>query len=109
MHGHCDESLALFSERMNCGVRPNAVIFLGVLCTCVHGGLVNEGKVYFERMSREFSIVPSIMHYGCLVDLYGRAGLIQEAWDVVNSMPMDGARCACMGCSFEWIHNVWGH
>ncbi|KAK3020849.1 hypothetical protein RJ639_045531 [Escallonia herrerae] len=27
--------------------------------------------------------------YGCMVDLYGRTGLIKEAWDVVHSMPME--------------------
>ncbi|KAL8100985.1 hypothetical protein AgCh_033023 [Apium graveolens] len=89
MHGHSTESLAYFSEMVCSGIRPNAVTFLGVFCACVHAGLVNEGGAYFERMTREFGIFPSINHYGCMVDLYGRAGLIDKAWDVVNSMPME--------------------
>ncbi|KAK1385141.1 Pentatricopeptide repeat-containing protein [Heracleum sosnowskyi] len=89
MHGHCTESLAYFSQMVCSGIRPNAVTFLGVFCACVHAGLVNEGEAYFERMTREFGIVPSINHYGCMVDLYGRAGLIDKAWNVVNTMPME--------------------
>ncbi|CAK9136251.1 unnamed protein product [Ilex paraguariensis] len=89
MHGHGEECLDLFSEMVNNGVRPNPVTFLGVLCACVHGGLVSEGKEYFRRMSKDFGIAPSIQHYGCMVDLYGRAGLIEEAWVVVKSMPME--------------------
>lgn len=89
MYGHAEECLELFTEMTSYGVRPNAVTFLGVLCACVHGGLVSEGKEYFRRMSEEFGITPLIQHYGCMVDLFGRAGLIQEARNLVNSMPMD--------------------
>lgn len=88
MHGHGEECLDLFSQMQDCGVRPNDVTFVGVLCACVHMGLVNEGREYFERMTEEFGITSTIQHYGCLVDLYGRAGLIDKAWDVVKSMPM---------------------
>lgn len=90
--GKYKECLVLFGEMQKLGVdyvRPNAITFLGVLCACVHGGLVNEGEAYFEKMIREFGIVPSINHYGCMVDLYRRAGLIDKAWNVVNSMPME--------------------
>ncbi|KAK9945688.1 hypothetical protein M0R45_011187 [Rubus argutus] len=89
MHGHATESLELFAEMIKCGVRPNAVTFVGVLCACVHGGLINEGKKYFRRMDEEFGIKPMIQHYGCIVDLYGRSGLISDAWKVVISMPME--------------------
>ncbi|KAK9282541.1 hypothetical protein L1049_005462 [Liquidambar formosana] len=89
MHGHGEECLEFFSKMTKHGVRPNAITFLGVLCACVHGGLVHEGQEYFRRMSDEFGITPLIQHYGCMVDLYGRAGLIEEAWNVVKSMPME--------------------
>ncbi|XP_043711060.1 pentatricopeptide repeat-containing protein At3g62890-like [Telopea speciosissima] len=88
MHGLGEECFAIFSRMQDQGIRPNAVTFLGILCACVHGGLVSEGKAYFKRMSEEFGITPLIQHYGCIVDLYGRAGLIDEALNVVKSMPM---------------------
>ncbi|MQL71462.1 hypothetical protein Taro_003812 [Colocasia esculenta] len=80
-HGRSQECLALFDQMLSRSVTPNAVTFLGVLCTCVHGGLVEEGKEYFDRMSLEFGIAPLIQHYGCIVDLYGRAGMINQAWE----------------------------
>ncbi|KAM1207683.1 hypothetical protein COP2_008494 [Malus domestica] len=89
MHGHATECLELFSEMIKLGVRPNAVTFVGVLCACVHGGLVSEGKEYFRRMDEEFGIKPLIQHFGCIVDLYGKAGLVREALKVVQSMPME--------------------
>ncbi|PSS08133.1 Pentatricopeptide repeat-containing protein [Actinidia chinensis var. chinensis] len=89
MHGHSEECLEVFSVMTSLGVRPNAVTFLGVLCACVHGGLVSEGESYFRRMRVEFGIAPLIQHYGCVVDLYGRAGLIDAAWSTINSMPME--------------------
>lgn len=89
IHGDAHECLQLFNEMNSYGVRPNAVTFIGVFCACVHGGLVSEGKKYFRRMEEEFGISPMIQHYGCIVDLYGRAGLIGEALKVVKSMPME--------------------
>ncbi|KAK4282506.1 hypothetical protein QN277_013872 [Acacia crassicarpa] len=88
MHGRAEESLELFARMINNGVRPNAVTFVGVLCACVHGGLVREGIEYFKGMTTEFGIIPLIQHYGCMVDLYSRAGRVEEAQKVVKSMPM---------------------
>nr|GMD64003.1 pentatricopeptide repeat-containing protein At3g62890 [Ipomoea batatas] len=88
MHGHKEECLSLFSKMIGSGIRPNGVTFISVLCTCVHAGLVSQGKLIFEMMQKEFGIVPSVQHYGCMVDLYARTGLIDEAWELVKSMPI---------------------
>ncbi|XP_008789962.3 pentatricopeptide repeat-containing protein At3g62890 [Phoenix dactylifera] len=88
IHGLAMECLDLFLSMRGLAVIPNAITFLGVLSACVHARLVNEGEKYFEQMVKEFGIDPMIQHYGCIVDLYARAGLIGKAWDVVNSMPM---------------------
>ncbi|PHU21960.1 Pentatricopeptide repeat-containing protein [Capsicum chinense] len=89
MHGHWEDCLRLFSNMVESGVRPDGIAFLGVLSACVHGGLVSQGKAMFERMSKEFDISPSVQHYGCMIDLYGRAGLIDEALNLLNTMPME--------------------
>nr|KYP74184.1 Pentatricopeptide repeat-containing protein At3g62890 family [Cajanus cajan] len=89
MHGLSEDCLELFAKMVNDGVRPNAVTFVSVLCACVHGGLVSEGKEYFKRMRNEYGINPTIQHYGCMVDLYSRAGRIEDAWNVVKSMPIE--------------------
>ncbi|XP_061347344.1 LOW QUALITY PROTEIN: pentatricopeptide repeat-containing protein At3g62890 [Gastrolobium bilobum] len=89
MHGLSEECLELFTKTINDGVRPNAVTFVGVLCACVHGGLVSEGNRYFKRMMEDYDVSPLIQHYGCMVDLYSRAGCIEDAWNVVKSMLLE--------------------
>ncbi|KAL6124664.1 hypothetical protein ACLB2K_077176 [Fragaria x ananassa] len=56
---------------------------------CSHGGLVAEGQKYFRDMSTVYMLRPQTEHYGCMVDLLGRAGLIDEAVEFVNTMPIE--------------------
>ena len=87
-HGRTVEALEGFRQMREAGVRPNSVTFLGVLSACVHGGLVEEGKGYFETMKSEFGFEPGLSHYGCVVDLLSRDGRLEEAKVVVEGMPM---------------------
>ncbi|KAJ4884843.1 Pentatricopeptide repeat-containing protein [Raphanus sativus] len=90
MHGLTEECFQLFSEMTTVNnINPNSVTFVGVLGACVHGGLIDEGRSYFAMMIERFGITPSIHHYGCMVDLYGRAGLVEEAESLIASMPME--------------------
>ncbi|XP_068659536.1 pentatricopeptide repeat-containing protein At5g19020, mitochondrial [Aristolochia californica] len=88
MHGQAGKSLDLFCDLLKTGIRPNSVTFVGVLCACCHGGLVEIGKKYFELMKREYDIEPNIKHYGCMVDLLGKAGQLDEAEMLIEEMPM---------------------
>ncbi|MQM11885.1 hypothetical protein Taro_044796 [Colocasia esculenta] len=90
MHGHGVEALSLF-RMMNWedDVMPNGVTFVSVLSACTHSGLVEEGRQMFSRMMHGYSIEPEIEHYGCMVDLLGRAGHLQEALDMILSMKME--------------------
>lgn len=86
-HGHTNEALTLFSKMLDEKLEsPNDVTFLGVLCACSHGGMVEEGRKNFNNMSKDYHIHPNIKHYGCMVDILGQAGLIQEAYELVRSM-----------------------
>ncbi|KAF3518249.1 hypothetical protein DY000_02061994 [Brassica cretica] len=89
MYGLTEECFKLFSEMTSNNINPNSVTFVGLLGACVHGGLVEEGRSYFAMMVEKFGITPSIQHYGCMVDLYGRAGLIEEAERFIASMPVE--------------------
>jgi hypothetical protein len=55
---------------------------------CTHAGLVDDGRRYFNSMSRDFSVTPTIEHYGCMVDLLARAGFLDEAHNLIKGMPM---------------------
>ncbi|KAF4355838.1 hypothetical protein F8388_004124 [Cannabis sativa] len=70
------------------GVEPNIITFIAVLHACSHAGLVTEGKRLFEKMALGFGLVSKIEHYGCMVDLLGRAGKLEEAYELIKSMPI---------------------
>ncbi|PQP93128.1 pentatricopeptide repeat-containing protein [Prunus yedoensis var. nudiflora] len=89
-HGHEDDALELFSKMLEEKLEiPDGVTFLGVLCACSHGGMVDEGRIYFDVMSKEYHIQPTMKHYGCMVDMLGRAGYVEEAYNLIRSMPME--------------------
>ncbi|XP_057960336.1 pentatricopeptide repeat-containing protein At1g11290, chloroplastic-like [Malania oleifera] len=88
MHGCGEEALELFSEMEQQAVEPNDITFIGVIHACSHAGMVAEGKRHFEKMVHDFGLAPKMEHYGCMVDLLGRAGLLDEAHEMVRSMPM---------------------
>ncbi|KAM7250864.1 hypothetical protein ACFE04_022747 [Oxalis oulophora] len=87
MHGKAEEALSLFNKMTEIGVIPNDITMIGLLHAFSHMGLVNEGRRFFSRMIKDYKIVPRIEHYGCMVDLFSRAGLLQEAHEFILNMP----------------------
>ncbi|XP_011629339.2 pentatricopeptide repeat-containing protein At3g29230-like [Amborella trichopoda] len=83
IHGNGEEALDLFLKMRNEGIKPDDVTYIGVLSACSHGGQVKEGWQYFREI-----LVPKVEHYGCMVDLLGRAAMLREAYELVRSMPM---------------------
>lgn len=88
MHSLGLEAVELFSEMLRSGIRPNEITFICVLSACSHSGLVKDGLQIFHSMAEDYKIKPCVQHYGCLVDLLGRAGLFEEAKRVIEVMPM---------------------
>ncbi|XP_058096334.1 pentatricopeptide repeat-containing protein At5g56310-like [Magnolia sinica] len=89
INGRGDTALALFNEMVKAGVRPDEATFIVVLCACSHMGLVEEGHRYFESMTKDYGLVPRIEHYGCMVDIMGRAGHIEQVRKFIENMPME--------------------
>lgn len=89
MHGNGVEALRTF-ERMqeDATVIPDKITYIGVLCACSHVGLVDEGWRHFDAMKNIYGIIPTVEHYGCMVDLLSRAGLLKEAVRLVEEMPI---------------------
>ncbi|KAK4403901.1 putative pentatricopeptide repeat-containing protein [Sesamum angolense] len=88
MTGHVKAAFCCFGLLEKCGLKPDGNTFLGLLCACAHAGLVDDGRKYFCGMSCLYSLTPTIEHYGSMVDLLARAGLLDEAHRMVWSMPM---------------------
>ncbi|KAK3200149.1 hypothetical protein Dsin_023564 [Dipteronia sinensis] len=88
-HGQSRSAIELFVRMQNEGVAPNEVTFICILSACSRMGLVDQGLRIFNSMSEMYEIEPGVQHYGCLVDLLGRAGMLEEAKKVVREMPME--------------------
>lgn len=86
INGRGKEALDLFLKMQRSNFKPNDITMLGVLSACNHGGLVEEGKECFKAM-KDFKLIPQIEHYGCMIDLLGRAGCMEEAEELIKSMP----------------------
>lgn len=88
INGYPEEALRYFNLMQKEGFEPNGVTFTGALTACSHAGLVDDGLRYFDMMKRVHKIEPRIEHYGCIVDLYSRAGRLENAMGVIENMPM---------------------
>ncbi|KAI8013220.1 Pentatricopeptide repeat-containing protein [Camellia lanceoleosa] len=87
MHGDGNRALELFEQMGEAGMCPDSVSYLAALCACNHSGLVDHGLRLFTSMA-QCGVSPNVKHYGSVVDLLGRAGRLEEAFEIVNSMPM---------------------
>ncbi|CAA6675869.1 unnamed protein product [Spirodela intermedia] len=75
-HGRALEALQLF-KAITAELRPDGATFTAVLSACGHAGL----------MAEVHGVSPELGHYCCMVDLYGRAGRVKEALEMVGRLP----------------------
>ncbi|KAF3441526.1 hypothetical protein FNV43_RR15440 [Rhamnella rubrinervis] len=88
-HGLAKEAIECFEKMLTYGIRPDRITFLGVLSACSHGGLIHKGLHYFKTMTNKYQIVPGPEHFTCLIDLVGRAGLLDVAFNILSLMPTE--------------------
>lgn len=85
--GHAREALELFREMQQEGVKPDEVTFISLLSACSHAGLLQEGQSCFASMEKDYGLLPKVEHCMCMIDLLGRAGLLDEAEELICRMP----------------------
>ncbi|GAB2274625.1 Pentatricopeptide repeat-containing protein At2g27610, variant 2 [Dionaea muscipula] len=86
-YGDGPKALEVFKEMQSRNMKMDGVTLIAVVSACTHAGLVAEGQKYFDIMVKEHHINPTMEHYACMVDLYGRSGLLDKAMELVNEMP----------------------
>ncbi|CAI0398668.1 unnamed protein product [Linum tenue] len=88
MHGRRQEMFQMF-ERMKetTEVKAEHATFTALLSACSHGGEVAMGWKYFNSMTQDYNLEPRVEHYTCMVDLLGRAGNLNQAYDLIKEMP----------------------
>ncbi|XP_078159917.1 pentatricopeptide repeat-containing protein At3g62890-like [Carex rostrata] len=89
IHGRGMDAIQVFKQMEMEGGVPDDITFLNLLSACAHSGLVTEGKHYFDYMVQKYNIEPKMEHYGCMVDMLGRAGFLKEAKQLIEQMPME--------------------
>lgn len=94
-NGQCNEALDLFCQMQATGAEPDEITFVSILTACSHTGLVDNGRSYFLAMNRDYGLTPLVVHYVCLADIFGRAGQLNEAEDMIDTMP------------YETVPSVW--
>ncbi|KDP26242.1 hypothetical protein JCGZ_22488 [Jatropha curcas] len=85
-HGYGREAIELFNEMQERGFKPNDVSYVGLLSACSHAGLVEDGLSYFDELAKNNFIQVREDHYTCLVDICGRAGRLEEAFDLIKQL-----------------------
>lgn len=108
-HGLGEDAVDLFSRMPENSVVPDSISFLAVLSACRHGGLVGEGRRIFDSMGSDRSPGPNLEHYACMVDLLGRSCRLDEAWDLIRTMPMapDAAVWGALLGACRMHSNAW--
>ncbi|XP_051127656.1 pentatricopeptide repeat-containing protein At2g36980, mitochondrial [Andrographis paniculata] len=89
IHGRSNEALDILRKIVASGLNPDEVTFVGLLTTCSHLGLIEEGLGIFASMATQYGISQEIDHVACVVDMLGRAGELKKAGEVVSKYVED--------------------
>ncbi|KAL7117790.1 hypothetical protein ACP275_03G095600 [Erythranthe tilingii] len=79
-------AVELFEEMIKYNIKPDDVAMVAILSACGRSRLVSQGRLFFEKMVSAYCITPGLEHFACMVDLYGRAGLLKKAKEVILTM-----------------------
>ncbi|KAK9274261.1 hypothetical protein L1049_019075 [Liquidambar formosana] len=88
-HGQGNVALDLFNLMRERKVKPDHITFVAVLTACSHIGLTEQGCNFLKSMESDYGILPRMEHYACAIDLYGRAGCLDEAKALIEAMPFE--------------------
>eukprot|EP00250_Pteridium_aquilinum_P007240 c17005_g2_i1 orf=2-913(+) len=87
-HGHGVQAITCFDNMRGRGLIPDECTFYSLLSACSHAGLLEEGLSHFISMVRHYYGVPTVEHFNCMIDLFGRAGQLDNVDVFLNSMPL---------------------
>ncbi|KZV54846.1 pentatricopeptide repeat-containing protein-like [Dorcoceras hygrometricum] len=88
MNGDGESALKLFDEMWKSGVRPDEVTFISLFTACSYSDMAQKGLNLLDIMCNVYNIEPKSEHYGCIVDFLCRSGHIEEAYGIVQRVPV---------------------
>ena len=86
-HNDFNFALQCFEEMQVEGLKPNDITFVCLLSASSHAGLVHEGFGHFKLLKEDLGLAPSLDHHNCMVSLLSHAGRINDAEDLLQTMP----------------------
>ncbi|KAI5084963.1 hypothetical protein GOP47_0001132 [Adiantum capillus-veneris] len=103
--GDSKRVLSVFDRLIGEGVEPDLVTYYTVLNTCNRKHLSSECEMYYEVMSRDYGVAPTIKHLSCMVHTLGHAGQLDQALTMIgntcepsNFSPWHALLSACQSC-----------
>ncbi|KAL1565522.1 putative pentatricopeptide repeat-containing protein [Salvia divinorum] len=105
-HGLGLDAVSLFGLMLESAVTPNAATFVAVLSACARAGRLDDGVAIFRSMSEVYGVTPTLEHLTCVVELLGRSGLVREAEEFAESMPVAADKIVLttlLHASWSWM------
>eukprot|EP00250_Pteridium_aquilinum_P008849 c18255_g1_i1 orf=1575-3614(-) len=87
--GRGKDAIQLFRRMQSEGTLPNKFTFVCLLYACGRAGLVDEVHGFFESMTQDYGISPTLEHFNCMVYILGRAGRLSEAMNFIGKMVVE--------------------
>ena len=85
--GEWEKVVSIFNTMLEEGIKPDSITFIVILTACSRVGLSHESERFFESMSKEYGVPPTLQHRACMVDLLGRIGRVDRAVEMIREMP----------------------
>jgi pentatricopeptide repeat protein len=82
-YGLPKEAMDIYEHLSFQNLTADFVTSVNILSACSHAGLIVEGYDHFRSICN-----PTLDHYVCVVDLFGRAGLLYEALKFIQYCPI---------------------
>ncbi|KAJ1689429.1 hypothetical protein LUZ63_013584 [Rhynchospora breviuscula] len=86
LNGFAIDAISFFERMKEQGFKPNNITLLAVLTACTHAGLVDLGLRIFKSIRLEYNIEPQIEHCSSIVDLFCKAGRVEDAYKFISEM-----------------------
>ncbi|KNA05886.1 hypothetical protein SOVF_186170, partial [Spinacia oleracea] len=85
VNGQAEKACKLLYQMNGYGYEPDFITFTALLSSCAHSGMIDEGCKYFDLMVNKYKIQPTFEHWTCIINMFGRAGRLEEAYKLVIS------------------------
>ncbi|XP_074302200.1 pentatricopeptide repeat-containing protein At4g21300-like [Silene latifolia] len=104
INGQEEKACELLTQMSQDGHEPDSITFKSLLFACAHSGMIDKGCYYINLMVNKYKIHPDLEHWTCFINMFGRAGRLDEAYQLIDSILADHLSSVNPSDS----HAIWG-